>query len=383
LTDVDSLDEKLPGMFNVDVQSGDGAVSLSADAGLEVIGAAATTSVSLSSQSGTVAISDRPGTRASIVAPNELAVEAGRDVTINGDIAQTNAFVLHAPRAFLLPSGSLAFTLDELVLESNTTLFFDGSLNVTGNLELTSNRGNVVVSGLAGTPDSISLIARGNRMESGVAAGLYAFRDSSTGAIYYQESPDAGVGPLYSIVGGMLAPAASGGGLQLAPYLVASRVMDIDPSNGFGRMLATTGPTAGKVYLKDFDSGAVYQIYEAISGLYRFRAFDLNASSFLDFYATTPNPLDGVVYAANKTTVVTNPQDYEFVTQMTQVADPASLGLTPLPDGTAGTVRFKNMGVSEATDSIRIDAQSDLVGLTGDVSTTAAGGSIVIRAGGD
>ena len=403
ITDFEGVGEFSPGSNGVEVTATSGSVRILSPEAIEII------NIDAPSAGADVMIESQNGSILVVEDPSGISIQSGGTASLIAPIAVVLGGGVSAPESQEFRSRTLIIGEEakletvQLILEADASFVIDGSMDVSGRIELISNAGNITVegglSGATGVMDEIVLIARGNRITEGVANGMFEYRDTTTGELYYKNDPEMGQGDVFEIAGGALVSIDDTSALHLIPVRQIVEQVVKEPLSGL-EMFVDGQDT---VYTRDLVTGEYFAWQDAASRFYRFNSFihELKPGEtdvFLPgemqtFWSTTQDPTAGTIYRSNKITEMLNAQDLDLAPQFIEVSDSAlAASLTPVTEQfLAGDIIFSEgvdlliEGVDRVTanSNIFLKAFGEISGENVTLRSTGANGTLTMSAGDD
>jgi len=265
------------------------------------------------SAGGTLTVQLMDGTDTSIVANRDLNLVSGATLRLDGMVS--------AKRSLGWTCGYLDFagrTVDlsipeSIRIQSNASFKIGGMLEAGKDITLISANGSVWITGTirgrsGDTLDSLTIIAQGNQVQSGILQGRFRFKSISNGETYYEDTPDMNKDS--QVFDSSNKPVFDLADLDLVPYLTALASVIKDPQTG---MDVYTDPNTAKLYYYlrlpgESGPGSFWQ--PEMNGLYGFTGYNLakatvsGGNGFEMFYSTTADPAMGILYEADGVTPI-------------------------------------------------------------------------------
>ncbi|MHC4089841.1 MAG: beta strand repeat-containing protein, partial [Planctomycetota bacterium] len=425
LTDLDSVDEKIPGLTVIQTtahdDSGTGSVSVSVEAqgtlnvgrfmGLDGQGQPILVQGSVDAEgvNSTVRLASTGDNLvvyggSTVHGEGRISLLAGGLIAIEGNVNPTDWIEIRAGDTFRIAGMSdLSLTADTIMIETGQTINVDGTLEAKDLVELTSNQGNIIITGSIAGRDAaglkeLRLTARGTEpiierlLDQN--SGFARYQDSTRGQTYLRDEANNGFYRWQEVITGRY-------------MFTGLNTEDPENVNVESFFSTTEDPEAGTLYFSDNSTEVIEQSkvlhltekYETVSyhwqeesiGRYMFTALNPASGSMEDFFSTTQDPGAGTLYYSDNSTVVSDPasivglspkyiltEDGSILTPVTLQVSPGNVFLRYPSQhvGSQGTI-------TTVTDLIRVDAQGGLMGQELSLDVTGPQGEIDITVGSD
>ncbi|MEW6158684.1 MAG: hypothetical protein AB1813_14765, partial [Verrucomicrobiota bacterium] len=391
INDFDGAGERSAGLQGLNIHAVAGSVTIHSLDSIEIVrilAPAPNADVTINTDAGGVVILPRAGGEATITAGRYVRINAPDVIEISGGIVAPQGIQLSSTKLVFLTSGGLV--AEDVTFEGDASFVVDADLRATRNLTLISNAGNItIMDGLDGISapllETVKLVARGNRITEGVAAGYYQYRNTANGEIYYKDSPIENQGGLFQLVNGALVAVSGGAGLDLVPVLQLVYKVVKDSRTGYELFVDSTG----LMYTKELGSDTLYNWQDPVTRRFRYWAYNAETLQTEVFYSTTQEPGLGTMYYYDNVRIVADQSVFTWTPYYTVAA--GSPVLTPiLTPELAGNIYFNNPGTVAAVQSIEMEAFGGVVGANpawyssgNEIVAKGADGVVKITAGRD
>jgi Ca2+-binding RTX toxin-like protein len=381
LTENDGVGETSVGLRIVNAAAPQGSLKIVTREGLVVRRAAAGGAngiVQLSSLTDSVVIENTAGVPSAIESSSVVTIESPVDIAIDGAVVAPDEIRYKAAGTVTSPIAGFNYSVNRaIVFDVGGSFDVKGTLESLDRIEIVSHGGQITSSAVIRGKNGVDLPklvieSWGNRVASGPAAGLYAFRSDANNGLYYSDRGDGhlsaarAAGSLYYRVVNNALQVVTGDieALKLLPS--ANALQDqLDESTG---MLRFRAPNDQLYFRGRGDSTPYYRWQDVATGRFAFFAQNDATGQIGVFYGTNADPMAGVMYAADNTTqlmAAARGQLSQFERRLTALdpaADVATISslTADLLSFPAGNLRFTGGAIGAVSNLLALRANGDL-----------------------